>query len=107
MLDEPQQNRETRVQMQHNYVCFEQEKLKLRPVHLAVWGYAEWRCDHGLTWPKLDTVAADLARNSSDVSRAFAELLAIGVMSTRQAGSSIVLCLGDGRETLPPRVQAS
>jgi DNA-binding transcriptional MocR family regulator len=75
--------------------------MHLTPVRNAVLGYAEWCCDRRRPWPKLRTVAADLARNLREVERAFAYLEAQGVVSVRYEGPGYrkVLRLWDGRET--------
>jgi hypothetical protein len=54
-------------------------------------------------------VAADLARDISDLQTAFSELLAWGLISTRHQGygHNIVIRLGDGRETAPFPIHAS
>lgn len=76
--------------------------MNITPTHNAVWAYAEWCCDRGVPWPKLTTVAADLARCITLVERAFVDLEAWGVLSRRRTGCrQFVLRLGDGRETAP------
>lgn len=76
--------------------------MKLTPVRNAVLGYAEWCCAYNRAWPKLRVVAADLARNLSEVERAFQYLEDQGVVSVRFAGLGHVkiLRLWDGRETV-------
>lgn len=75
--------------------------MHLTPCRNAVLGYAEWCCDRRLPWPKLRTVAADLARSLREVERAFAYLEAQGIVSVRYCGNGYrkALTLWDGRET--------
>lgn len=76
--------------------------VNITPTHNAVWSYAEWCCEHGRSWPKLATVAADIGRNVTTVERAFADLEAWGVLARRASSSrQFVVRLGDGRETAP------
>lgn len=74
--------------------------IRITPVQNAVWGYAEWCCDRGLPWPKLSTVARDLARCECEVRRALAALENLGVLSRINTGRVLgAVRLGDGRET--------
>jgi hypothetical protein len=75
---------------------------RLRAPHCAVLGYLEWCLAHGLPWPKLAVVAADVAQNKKEIERAFAELQDWGLIATRYAGDGLRLAVRhqDGRETL-------
>lgn len=77
--------------------------MKIRPAHHALLCYAEWCCDRRRPWPGMKRVAADLARDLSDLRSAWAELRAWGLVSTRHHGNgmTVVVRLGDGRETAP------
>lgn len=73
-----------------------------RPPHCAILGYLEWCLAHGLPWPKLAVVAEDVARNCSEIQRAFGDLQDWGLISTRYVGRGqcLVVRHRDGRETL-------
>lgn len=77
--------------------------MKIRPAHHALLCYAEWCCDRRRPWPGMKRVAADLARDVSDLRSAWAELRAGGLVSTHYHGNgmAVVVRLGDGRETAP------
>lgn len=77
--------------------------MKIRPAHHALLCYAEWCCDNRRPWPGMKRVAADLARNKSDLEAAFSELRHVGLLSCRYHGNgqALVIRLGDGRETAP------
>ena len=77
------------------------EAVKIRPAHHALLSYAEWCCDNRRPWPFLPDVAADLARNLSDIQTAMRELIQWGLVSLRRdEGRHYILRLGDGRETV-------
>ena len=75
--------------------------MNIRPAHHALLCYAEWCCDNRRPWPFLPDVAADLARNLSDIQTAMRELIQWGLLSLRRdEGRHYILRLGDGRETV-------
>lgn len=77
--------------------------MKIRAAHHALLCYAEWCCDNRRPWPGMKRVAADLARDLSDLRDAMAELTSWGLVSARYHGNgqAVVVRLGDGRETAP------
>lgn len=75
--------------------------MKIRPAHHALLCYAEWCCDNRRPWPGIKRVAYDLARDVSDLRSALTELETAGLLSKRHDGygHSVIIRLGDGRET--------
>lgn len=77
--------------------------MRIRPVHHAILCYAEWCCDNRIPFRTVGTMAADLARNLTEVQRATRDLVAWGLISFRhdEGNQWHVVRLGDGRETVP------
>lgn len=77
--------------------------MRLRPVHHAVLGYLEWHCDRGIPFRDQTTMAADLARNYTEVHRAMRDLSAWGLVTVThdELNTWYRIRLGDGRETPP------
>lgn len=77
--------------------------MKIRPAHHALLCYAEWCADNRRPWPGMKRVAYDLARDISDLRAALAELETWGLLSKRHHGNgqTVIIRLGDGRETAP------
>jgi len=76
--------------------------VKITPAHNAVLSYAEWCCDNGRPWPKLQTVADDMAWSLQGIQAALRDLLAWQLVSIRcgQYAQTKIIRLGDGRETI-------
>lgn len=79
--------------------------MRITTTHHAVLCYLEWHCDRGLAFRTVRRMAADLARNETEVQRATQQLVAWGLISMRhdQHNQSFIVRLGDGRETKPYR----
>lgn len=77
--------------------------MKIRPAHHAILCYAEWCADNRRPWPGMKRVAADMARDLSDMRTAFTDLTRWGLLSVRHQGYGhrLIVRLGDGRETSP------
>jgi hypothetical protein len=82
--------------------------MRLRPPHILILAYAEWCIETGRVWPKLARVAHDVCRSKVEIQRAFGDLQAAGLLSSRYAGDGLrlVVTLPDGRETraYPPPI---
>jgi len=82
--------------------------MRLRPPHVAILAYAEWCIQTGRVWPKLARVAHDVCQDKTEIQRAFGDLQAAGLLSSRYAGDGLrlVVTLPDGRETraFPPPI---
>lgn len=76
---------------------------RIKPVHHAVLCYLEWHCDRRLPFRTQRQMAADLARDETEVRRAMRDLMAWGLVSIRhdETNQWHTVRLGDGRETLP------
>lgn len=73
--------------------------MRITPAHNAVLGYAEWCCDNQKPWPKLAVVAADVARNLTEMERAMRDLQRWGLITIEAKRPHARVRLGDGRET--------